>query len=350
MTFGFILWGEAWQSTPFALNIFKCTLASLVFFLVYAGSNGASQASAHEQGMILLSSFIGIIIGDNTWLAALQIIGAKQVIVIDTLKPFLAAILGSLLLNEAFTWNIAVGILISSAGILMVSLDKETRKHHQSDPEDNQVAAANKRNSQLMYGYFLAAINVILDAFGSVITKMYGTRMSTWEINLLRFGFAAVVMGFCCIFVNAYVFYSASRSVESEYKVVEMTLSPIFAANDIEKPSNLTSSSTQMSENSPSSASVDTATAWYVFPQSGDMTAAQWGSVCLGIMFVTFLCPALSNYSLFQIPLGLCLTLTSLGPLYSVPLVWLMTGERTGYLGMAGVVFAVLGLVLMTSI
>lgn len=230
----------------------------------------------------------------------------------------------------------------------MVSLDQEKKKHHSDDKTQasQEIAAAtDQKRSKLLYGYGLAAINVILDAFGSVLTKKFGTRMSTWEINLLRFGFAAVVMGFFCMFINVFVYYRASMSAGREYQVVEMALSSIIiGAKDVETPSARPSRSTF---NAPTSTS---AIPWYVFPQAGDMTPTQWGSVCLGILFVTFLCPALSNYSLFQIPLGLCLTLTSLGPLYSVPLVWIMTGERTGYLGMGGVVCAVLGIVLMTSV
>ena len=43
---------------------------------------------------------LGIVVGDNTWLRALQLLGARRVILVDALKPWLAAILGHFLLDE----------------------------------------------------------------------------------------------------------------------------------------------------------------------------------------------------------------------------------------------------------
>lgn len=327
MTFGFILWGKHWQSTPFALNIFKCTVASFIFMLSqWMVSTRASQASLSEQGMIFLSSLLGIVIGDNTWLAALQLIGAKQVIVIDTLKPFLAALLGAWVLHEELSWKIALGIITSSIGILLVSLDRES---HEEGLEANNSTSSTKRSSrQLLQGYCLAAINVILDAVGSLLTKIYGEKMTTWEINFLRFGFASVVMAFLCMAM--YVMKGGvkkSALSRSSYEMVERG-----------NPSHAKDVALE-------NVSVD---AWYVFPTYDKMSYEQWGHVVLGILFVTFICPALSNYALFQIPLGICLTLTSLGPIYSVPLVWFMTGETTGRQGMLGAILAVGGIFVMT--
>ena len=44
--------------------------------------------------MLCFSSLIGIVIGDWFWLKALKLIGARKVIIIDSIKPFLGAILG----------------------------------------------------------------------------------------------------------------------------------------------------------------------------------------------------------------------------------------------------------------
>jgi uncharacterized membrane protein YgcG len=70
---------------------------------------------------------------------------------------------------------------------------------------------------------------------------------------------------------------------------------------------------------------------WYQCPTS--MTVTNWAKVGLGVAFVTFLCPALSNYALFRLTLGLQQTLTSLGPVYTVPVmvvmqVWKAAGTR----------------------
>lgn len=48
----------------------------------------------------MLSAMLGIVIGDNTWLRALRLLGARRVILVDALKPWLAAVLGHFLLDE----------------------------------------------------------------------------------------------------------------------------------------------------------------------------------------------------------------------------------------------------------
>lgn len=80
------------------------------------------------------------------------------------------------------------------------------------------------------------------------------------------------------------------------------------------------------------------------------MTSGQWHSVVCGVLFVTFTCPALSNYALFQIDLGTCLTLTSLGPLFSIPLVYIIRGEVVSKRGMSGACLSVIGVAIMAKL
>jgi hypothetical protein len=62
-------------------------------------------------------------------------------------------------------------------------------------------------------------------------------------------------------------------------------------------------------------------TPWYALPVSDpDMTKWVWLYVSIGVVLVTYMAPTLSNYALFEIPLALSLTLTSVGPLYALPL------------------------------
>mmetsp|Transcript_30985 Transcript_30985/g.66693 ORF Transcript_30985/g.66693 Transcript_30985/m.66693 type:complete len:95 (+) Transcript_30985:182-466(+) len=73
---GFIIWGTSWKSSAYALNLFKCTLASLIFMII-AQSTPTNNQAPFDQLMIMVSSVIGIVIGDNTWLMALKMIGAR---------------------------------------------------------------------------------------------------------------------------------------------------------------------------------------------------------------------------------------------------------------------------------
>jgi hypothetical protein len=100
-------------------------------------------------------------------------------------------------------------------------------------------------------------------------------------------------------------------------------------------------------EEASTSIEVTASKVWYLFPTAREMSREQWISVAVGVMFVTFLCPALSNYALFQLPLSVSLTLNSLGPVYSIPLVYLMLHEKSGWQSMVGAVLAVAGIAIM---
>lgn len=335
MSFGFILWGKSWKSTAYALNLFKCTFAAMIFMFISFGiRQNIPKITVYDESMIVLSSILGIVIGDNTWLLALQMIGAKRVIIIDTFKPLLAALLGTWILHEPLTWNMMVGITISTIGIIAVSTEKSSESSENNEKDEKQENEQQESFRFYFIGYVLAFINVFLDAIGSVLTKQFGFHLNTWEINFLRFGFASISMAFIAV---AYYFFqkflvlssTSSLSSDSEYKTLRL--------DDTERavPSKETTKADVSQQK------------WFLFPHHSVMTTEEWSHVIVGILFVTFLCPALSNYALFQIPLGLCLTLTSLGPVYAIPLVFLMSGERTGWQGMVGGLLAVAGVAIM---
>jgi len=372
MTIGFIIWGKSWQATPYALNLFKCTLAGSIFMIISWIVPSPGNATVYQQSMVILSSVIGIIIGDNTWLMALKMIGPKRVIVIDALKPFCAAFAGYFILHEPLTLTVCFGLIISSVGVVMVSTEKDEPTE---DKESDSSVLPEKVN--YWWGYTLAAINVILDAFGSVLTKQFGTTMNTWEINYLRFGFAAIFMAL--LSVAMYTVDTAHNNNRREKdSSIEMSesrhaLSDSFGdassrgGEDLETPhvkedknrpddvhntmhTRIANEDGDVHNVAKASSEGEEAQAqqkWYVFPQFADMTPNQWASVTVGVMFVTFLCPAMANYALFQLPLGLCLTLTSLGPVYSLPILCVLWGEKSGLQGVVGSILAVGGIAVM---
>ena len=71
--------------------------------------------------------------------------------------------------------------------------------------------------------------------------------------------------------------------------------------------------------------------------------------VSVGVLFVTFLTPALSNYALFQIALALALTLGSIGPLYALPLTHILQSQekRPTLVAFVGALLAVAGIVVL---
>jgi drug/metabolite transporter (DMT)-like permease len=152
--------------------------------------------------------------------------------------------------------------------------ERNRSKHHPSQDRRN--------------GHILAVANVVLDTYGSLLTKQHGANFTTWAINLIRFGSSglAMIVISCCMSL----FYCRNRQ-----------------SNNIDDDP-----STRKEE-------------WYQLPHK---PIKIWAQVSLGVLLVTFLCPALSNYALFQITLALALTLTSISPLYALFLEWAFYGSE----------------------
>ena len=92
---GFLIWDKHWKGSSFALNLYKCTLASIGFLILSFATRPPGAALAYDDatsehsgrgpafppelftvqavGFLMLSSTIGILIGDWTWLEALQL-------------------------------------------------------------------------------------------------------------------------------------------------------------------------------------------------------------------------------------------------------------------------------------
>ena len=148
-----------------------------------------------------------------------------------------------------------------------------------------------------MLGATLNLLNMVLDTAGSVLTRRYGANLTTFQINLVRFGAASAMTAMVCLAAKG---WSAVARPE-------------------EPPPQ-----------------------WAAFvPRAQPMRA--WLLVGSGALLVTFLCPLLSNYALFGLPLGVWTALGSLGPVWSVPVLFLIKGERTGARGIAGAGLAVAG-------
>lgn len=339
----------------------------------FAISGELSVFTTTNVGFLVLSSTLGIIVGDVLWLEALRILGAKHVIVIDSLKPFAAAILGILGLDEILKAPAWGGMVLTVFGVGVVAWEEQRTPPDESEKEKNiaqteaterigfdnelectiQVGAtiepgdenidnmgensscnskqqssieitnndSSAERKQYKRGYICAIINLLADSLGSLLTKKYGVGMTTWSINLIRFGFAGVVL--FCISIGMRFRQCYSRSKE-----------PIEAKSD-----------TEMHIDNPNPAEDEqTPPLWFELPT---LTRTGWIQITVGVGLVTFLCPALSNYALFQIALGLAVSLGSIGPLYGLVFDWPFKGKRPTICGCLGTLLAIAGVVIL---
>ena len=185
---------------------------------------------------------------------------------------------------------------------------------------DTNRETKTQRKVRLRTGYCLATLNVVLDSFGSYLTKKHGYGMSTWEINLCRLGVAGIIMTTIAIFMRARE-WKRKRRLRHSASGLLSTLSPVQAQRNGRKIQR-----------------------WYLFPK---MPIVAWMTVSIGVIFVTFFAPALANYSLFQIPLALSISLCSVTPLYTLPLGIIMKGEKPTRWGYIGAALSVAGVIIL---
>jgi len=78
-----------------------------------------------------------------------------------------------------------------------------------------------------------------------------------------------------------------------------------------------------------------------------NMSTRTWLWISVAVLFVTVGCPALSNWALFQLPLSVCLCLTSVSPLYAIPMSFLVKKEKVTLRAVVGSVVAISGVVVL---
>ena len=321
---GFVLWDKIWTSSAILLNITKSSVAGTLFFLVAIFQTLTFQFPFFETTalnvlMLLLSAVIGIIIGDNTWLRALALIGTKRVVFVDALKPFLAAVLGHIFLDENLTIIQVFGMFLTVGGVLIVSLEKtETKSGGNAGSKDTSVEVTNRENISteieeivlesvdedkggqdlsLKKGYGLAVTNIFLDVIGAIFIKLYSYNLSSFEINFIRFGFSGYSMGLCGLLVRKCL------------PTCDETLIELFR-----------------------------------FPS---LTNRDWALIFFGILCVTFMCPFLTVYAYLYVELPICMTLSSLGPVYSVFIVRVCKGEMITKRTVSGCTLSISGVILL---
>lgn len=219
-------------------------------------------------------------------------------------KPNSLAMQPAKLPERKISRDASAGSLFSSNNSLASSIQSECGPPPDWATGKIKREKRGQRQTRLRRGYILATLNVLADAYGSMLTKRHGGEFNTWEINLIRMGFAAFVMTFISI---------AMRMRAGGEKGGSSSISVAMVP-------------------------------WYKLPK---MSMYPWIVVSLGVLFVTFLTPALTNYALFEIALGLAVTLNSVTPLYTLPLGYLMKGERVTRRAAMGAIVAVSGVVVL---
>jgi len=303
---GFIFWDKNWRGSAFSLNFVKNVIVSFFFAgaLIWTGtipSFGAGDAANVAFWPLVLSALCGVVIGDCTAIGSLKRLGSRRYLLIDCLKPALAALFGVVVLNERVTLRLAGSITAVVGGVYIASTAKLENE------EDGVVQAS---AYSIGIGYLLAVLHLLLDTAGAALTKKVCGGLQPFQIGLIRFGSSAIMLaaigGTAALWSRALVALSnAAKEGSSPESKIEKTRR------------------------------------WYEMPT--DMSKDNWRAIAIGTFFVTFTGPSLFYISLSKMPLAVVTTLSCLGPVYEPFLSKAMRGTPIEPKAVLGAAIAFLG-------
>ncbi len=152
-----------------AVNFIRLFLA---FFLLSGlsfllrGTFLPSDAGAHQWIWLGLSGLIGFVFGDYTLFKSYEYVEARISMLIMALAPPMAFFIGWLVMNEAMTWQNAIGMLFTLSGIALVILNRKSNEEGQ------------KKKISLNYSY-----KGILYALGGALGQAIGIVLSKYGMG-----------------------------------------------------------------------------------------------------------------------------------------------------------------------
>ena len=159
-----MLWGRVHLSAM-TLNLCK-NVFGLIFILGHLAvlslvvSEPIFSAGAAAWGWLIVSGLLGILIGDAFYFRSLQILGPRLSLMLMTMSPFFAAILGYMFLGEGLTTLAISGIVLTVGGVFFVVLDRKA-KH-----ESPGLIPGNKTT-----GITLGILGALCQAIGGVLSR-----------------------------------------------------------------------------------------------------------------------------------------------------------------------------------
>ena len=175
---------------PVEINFLKNIIAFVIFSPVILIFNYSTDYKFII--ILILSGIIGIGLGDTFYLKSLNLIGTRKTLSIEALSPLIAAITGTLFINEHLKVNAWIGIII-----VTVALIKIMRKKSYLLDKDLKLKISNNSLDNYVYSFlsvFCAVIAALLSRL--VLLESDLTPIFTTEIRL----FGSII--FLCLFTK----------------------------------------------------------------------------------------------------------------------------------------------------
>ncbi|MGB7439768.1 MAG: DMT family transporter [Coleofasciculaceae cyanobacterium] len=168
---------------PLKLNLIKGGIA-IALILLTLGLSGTRLPSLNIPafGLLLLSGVIGIALGDTLYFTALNYLGARRVLLTETLAPPMTAVLAMIFLQESLTISAWLGIFLTLVGIAWVITE--------------QVPGSIASPLLLTRGISFATLAALFQAGGAVLSRaaLAETTISPLWGALLRLSAGTLIL------------------------------------------------------------------------------------------------------------------------------------------------------------
>lgn len=166
---------------PIQLKVFQNTIALVLFFISLVVLNQPlwPQFTPYEWGLLLLSGFLGITIGDTFHIASVRRLGAGLQAIVDCLYSPILIGLAFIFFHETLTWLEVIGVCLVSSAIVLASVDRNAMKIKRHD----LIVG-------IIYGFFCQLVMGLC----VILVKDLLMKESVWTITTYRFLFANIVL------------------------------------------------------------------------------------------------------------------------------------------------------------
>jgi drug/metabolite transporter (DMT)-like permease len=158
---------------PLQLNIFKGIVAIFLILLTLIIQNIKFAVIEPFPFILLaLSGLVGIGLGDTAYFLALNNLGARKTLVLETLSPPLGALLAFMVIGETITPLAWCGILVTLLGVIWVISEQTV--------ENSAI--------KTRYGIIWAILAALAQAVGAVLSRfaLLDSLISPLESSLIR--------------------------------------------------------------------------------------------------------------------------------------------------------------------
>ncbi|GET27931.1 DMT family transporter [Prolixibacter sp. SD074] len=171
------------------VNIIRLVLAFIFYVLYMRISRGIwlpTDASPEAWKWLGISGLIGFVLGDYFLFRSYSFVSARISMLMMSLAPLVAALLGYIVLGERFTLLNTVGLLLVLSGIAMVILNRGDKTE------------SNGRFKYSLKGILLAFGGAVGQGSGAVLSKFGMASYDAFSASQIRV--IAGVLGFSLIF------------------------------------------------------------------------------------------------------------------------------------------------------